>query len=166
MTDMASLAIQVARAGAPILGGIIGGPAGAIASAAVSAIAGALGSDAAPAAVSAAIAADPARAATAVQQVEQAAPAAWIALQKASVEAYAELTRTEMARGWFYAAWRPAGMWLLLALWGFALLPAPCLGIAVPMPDLVSFTSLYLTLYMGGHTAKAWFSAHYGTAKA
>jgi hypothetical protein len=44
-------------------------------------------------------------------------------------------------------------------------MPAPWLRIAVPMADLVSFTGLYLTLYMGGHTAKEWFSAHYGAAQ-
>jgi hypothetical protein len=165
MSIVSDLAAQVIKAGAPILGGIIGGPAGSIATAAVSAIAGALGSDDAPDAVSAAIKADPDKAAAALRQVEQAAPAAWIALQKANLDTYAETMRAEFARGWFYSAWRPAGMWLVLGCWAFALLPAPWLRIAVPMPDLVSFTGLYLTLYMGGHTAKEWFSAHYGAPK-
>lgn len=52
-------------------------------------------------------------------------------------------------------------MWLVLATWGFAILLAPVLKITLPMQDLVAFTGLYLTLYMGGHTAKEWFSAHY-----
>jgi len=165
MSDLANLAAEVVKAGAPILGGIIGGPAGTIAATAISAIAGALGSDDAPAAVAAAIKADPAKAAAALRQVEQAAPAAWIALQQASLDAYARTTQEEFAKGWFYSAWRPAGMWLVLGCWGFALLPASWLRIAVPMSDLVSFTSLYLTLYMGGHTAKEWFAAHYGAAR-
>ncbi|CAM5220527.1 Holin of 3TMs, for gene-transfer release OS=Bosea thiooxidans OX=53254 GN=SAMN05660750_03309 PE=4 SV=1 [Bosea thiooxidans] len=63
-------------------------------------------------------------------------------------------------RGWFYTAWRPAGMWPFW-LCGRLPCPAPFFRITVPMADLVAFTGLYLTLYMGGHTAKEWFSAHY-----
>lgn len=58
--DFSSLATTLAKAGAPILGGAIGGPAGsALAGVIIGALADALGTDATPAAVEAAVRNDP-----------------------------------------------------------------------------------------------------------
>lgn len=83
--------------------------------------------------------------------------AAWNDSQRLSLE----LQRAEMDRGnWFAWAWRPAAMWLTLALWAFALLVQPlanAFGAGLSAPDLgmlMQFSGLYMALYMGGHTLK------------
>jgi hypothetical protein len=70
--SLETLAGQLLKIGAPILGGVIGGPAGALAPVIISAIADALGAAPTPEAVSAAIAADPAAAGAKVKEVEAA----------------------------------------------------------------------------------------------
>ena len=73
-----------------------------------------------------------------------------------------DLQKAEMERGgWFSWSWRPAGMWLILGLWFWAMLVHPlanAAGAALGPPDLavlMNFTALFLALYMGGHTVKA-----------
>jgi hypothetical protein len=154
------LIATLTKAGAPILGTLIGGPVGTIAGAAIGALAEALGTPATPEAVKQAIETRP-EAAAIVRAVEAEKAPDLLELQKAWVEVYAETSRTDAAKGWFYNAWKPAGMWLVLLMWPFAVVLAPFFRITVPMADLVAFTGLYLTLYMGGHTAKEWFNAHY-----
>lgn len=157
---MNDLIQAVTKAGGPLLGSVIGGPVGTLAGAAIGALAEALGTPATPEAVKAAIDTKP-DAAAIVQQVEASKGPEFYALLTKEADAYAALISQEAERGWFYSAWRPAGMWLVLAMWPFAVVLAPIFKIVVPMSDLVAFTGLYLTLYMGGHTAKEWFNAHY-----
>lgn len=157
---MEDLIKALAKAGAPILGTVIGGPVGTLAGAAIGALAEALGTQPTPEAVKTAIETKPGAAAI-VQQVEAVrGPELYELLQKEAAT-YRALVDQEAGQSWFYSAWRPAGMWLVLAMWPFAVILAPILKINVPMSDLVAFTGLYLTLYMGGHTAKSWFDAHY-----
>ncbi|MCO5092681.1 hypothetical protein [Bosea sp. (in: a-proteobacteria)] len=153
---MNDLVQALVKAGAPVLGTVIGGPVGALATAAIGALADALGTQATPEAVKEAIETKP-EATVIVRQVE--------AERGQELATYAALVAQEGERGWFYSAWRPAGMWLVLIMWPFAVVLAPFFRISVPMADLVAFTGLYLTLYMGGHTAKEWFNAHYGGRK-
>jgi hypothetical protein len=159
--DLKTVAGQVARAGGPILATLVGGPIGAIGAAALGAIADALGVEAAPEAVAEAIAADPRRAGEAIARLEEGRASEWLTLAKAQADLYAEITRSELGKGAFWNAWRPAGMWTILLLWIWALVPAPLLKLPIDMSSLAAFTTLYLTLYMGGHTAKEWFTAHY-----
>lgn len=161
---MNDLIQAVIKAGGPLLGTVIGGPVGTLAGAAIGALAEALGTQPTPEAVKAAIETKPGAAAV-VQKVEASKGPEFYALLNKEMDNYANLIAQEGERGWFYSAWRPAGMWLVLAMWPFAVILAPFFRIAVPMADLVAFTGLYLTLYMGGHTAKEWFSAHYAGRK-
>lgn len=161
---MNDLIQALVKAGAPILGTVIGGPVGTLAGAAIGALAEALGTQPTPEAVKAAIETKPG-AGDIVKQVEAAKGPELHALLTKEAENYASIISQDAERGWFYTAWRPAGMWLVLAMWPFAVILAPFFRIAVPMADLVAFTGLYLTLYMGGHTAKEWFNAHYAGRK-
>lgn len=154
--DLASLAASLTRLGAPILGGALGGPAGAaIASTVVESLAKALDVEPTPEAVGAAL--EKPDAPIVVRRVEAAEAPAVIE----AVNQYMEIVRQEGEKGWFWNAWRPAGMWAVLAMWLWALVPAPLLRLPLDMGSLTAFTTLYLTLYMGGHTAKEWFSQHY-----
>ena len=145
----------------PLIGSVIGGPAVALAGAAIQAVADALGVPGEPDAIAGAIKENPKRAAEAISRLETERASEWISLAKAQTDLYAEITRSEVGKGAFWSAWRPAGMWAILGLWLWALVPAPLLGLSLDMGSLAAFTTLYLTLYMGGHTAKEWFSAHY-----
>lgn len=161
---MNDLVQALIKAGAPLLGTVIGGPVGTVAGAAIGALAEALGTQPTPEAVKTAIETKP-DAGVIVQKLETSKGPEFYALLSKEADTYAAITAQEREYGWFYSAWRPAGMWLVLATWGFAILLAPVLKITLPMQDLVAFTGLYLTLYMGGHTAKEWFSAHYAGRK-
>lgn len=157
---MNDLVQALIKAGAPLLGTVIGGPVGTVAGAAIGALAEALGTQPTPEAVKTAIETKP-NAGAIVQQVEASKGPELHALLSKEADTYRALVDREGEQGWFYSAWRPAGMWLVLIMWPFAVILAPFFRISVPMADLVAFTGLYLTLYMGGHTAKEWFNAHY-----
>lgn len=156
---MEDLIKALAKVGAPMLGTVIGGPVGTLAGAAIGALADALGTKPTAEAVKEAIAKP--EAAAIVKQVEESRGAGLLELMQKEADTYRALVDQEPGQGWFYSAWRPAGMWLVLVMWPFAVVLAPIFKIVVPMSDLVAFTGLYLTLYMGGHTAKSWFDAHY-----
>jgi hypothetical protein len=154
-----SLAATLARAGAPIIGGAIAGPAGAsIAGAVVGALAEALGVEPTPEAVAAKIEADPAAAAPAVALVER-EQAGQIAFVMATMAA--DLARAETAREhWFSWAWRPAGMWMCMGLivWHFIFVPVAKSTLApayppIPWDQLSWIITTFMTLYMGGNTA-------------
>ena len=76
-----------------------------------------------------------------------------------------ELQLAEMAKDgpvWTWA-WRPAGMWLFLAMAAHLVFLVPLLNIVLTSPlilvlDVPTFVTLFITyagLYMGGHTAKS-----------
>lgn len=161
---MNDLIQALVKAGAPILGTVIGGPVGTLAGAAIGALAEALGTQPTPEAVKSAIETRP-DATTIVKEVDTNKGPELYALMMKEADNYAAIISQDAEHGWFYTAWRPAGMWLVLAMWPFAVILAPFFRITVPMADLVAFTGLYLTLYMGGHTAKEWFNAHYAGRK-
>jgi len=160
---MEDLIKALAKVGAPMLGSVIGGPVGTLAGAAIGALADALGTKPTVEAVKEAI--EKPEAAIIVQKVEADKGPELYALLSKEADTYRALVDQETGHGWFFSAWRPAGMWLVLVMWPFAVIMAPIFKIVVPMSDLVAFTGLYLTLYMGGHTAKSWFDAHYGARR-
>jgi hypothetical protein len=81
----------------------------------------------------------------------------------------AEIFKREDAKGGFWSAWRPAMSWLVLFLW---LWNAVLIGLVnaalgskiavVPYDMLVTFSSLWLIVYGGGHTAKSIFGTKLG----
>ena len=75
-----------------------------------------------------------------------------------------DLQRAEMEQGptWTWA-WRPGWMWFFAFLWFWALVASPMINavwmLGLPSIDLailLSLNGLYMALYMGGHTVKAW----------
>ena len=84
-----------------------------------------------------------------------------IALYTKGLEQQFTLLQAEMAEGGWKASWRPAGMWLVLFLWFYQIVGLHVVNaifkIALPPCDwqyLVTFTGMYMGLYMGGHTIK------------
>ena len=81
----------------------------------------------------------------------------------------AELYKREDAKGGFWSAWRPAMSWLVIFLWLWnavlvGLINA-ALGASIPSAPydmLVTFSSLWLIVYGGGHTAKSILGAKIG----
>lgn len=96
----------------------------------------------------------------AMRQVEPMTPEL-VALYTSGLEHQFALLQAEMAEGGWKAAWRPAGMWFILFLWFYQIVGLHVANaifkIALPATDwqhLITFTGLYMGLYMGGHTVK------------
>ncbi|CAM5194542.1 Holin of 3TMs, for gene-transfer release OS=Bosea thiooxidans OX=53254 GN=SAMN05660750_03309 PE=4 SV=1 [Bosea thiooxidans] len=123
---MNDLIKAVIKAGGPLLGTVIGGPVGTLAGAAIGALAEALGTPATPEAVKQAIETKPG-AIEIVKQVEAVKGPELYSLLAKEAENYAAIISQDAVRGWFYTAWRPAGMWLVLAMWPFAVILGPVL---------------------------------------
>lgn len=71
----------------------------------------------------------------------------------------AELDKSESTWTW---AWRPAWMWLLGFLWVYAFVLQPLIKAAlitslmlIDVSVLMTVTGIFVTFYMGGHTAKS-----------
>lgn len=70
---------------------------------------------------------------------------------------------------WWAWGWRPAWMWLLLVLWLYHLVIQPILQATIirdlaltASSDLLAVSGIFMTLYMGGHTAKKFISSGQG----
>jgi hypothetical protein len=78
----------------------------------------------------------------------------------AQFQASMQLAVAETQASGFWNAWRPAFAWLFVAALGLDLLAGPVLAaftatkIDVPDTTLTQLGTVFLTLYMGGHTAK------------
>lgn len=163
--DWKDIAGPLSKAGATTLGTIIGGPLGtAVGGLVGQAVAGALGLDeATPEAVTAAIQNDPVEASTQLQKLEVDRYDEWASLQAKGLELMATIQAQESAEGFFSWGWRPALSWLIAAIilqsfivgpWALALFG---LAVAVPYDNVVGIAAIWLTIYGGGHTAKAIF---------
>ncbi|WP_099864749.1 3TM-type holin [Pararhizobium haloflavum] len=161
MSAIASLILDAAiKVGAPVVKSILAdrfGAGGALAGTVIDAVAGKAG---VPPEEIPSI--NPNDLQAAVRQVEKDSPElvlAYVAQQKeANRLMLAEMEKSEGFFGW---GWRPSWMWLLGALWTWALIVAPIIKAAlwpgmvlVDLAMLLGVTSLYLGLYMGGHTIK------------
>lgn len=122
--DLLDIGKKIVGMGLPILGGILGGPAGGIAASMIGHVLG-LGSKPTAEQISAAIDQDPASAKLALQKLqdEHAEELAWIAAQQAQAAQTGQTMRVEYGSGDPYVRrWRPtwgyvtAGGWLLEAL--------------------------------------------------
>lgn len=104
--------------------------------------------------------ANPGKIIDAMRQVEPMTPEL-VALYTTGLEKQFELLEAEMAEGGWKAAWRPAGMWFILFLWFYQIVGLHVANAiwrialpACPWEQLVTFTGMYMGLYMGGHTIK------------
>lgn len=96
----------------------------------------------------------------AIRDAEAALPE-YIALYAQGLEGQFALLQAEQKGHWLGWAWRPAMMWLLAFLWLWQLVILHVANaiwkIALPPADsatLLGLTSVYMALYMGGHTLK------------
>jgi Holin of 3TMs, for gene-transfer release len=103
---------------------------------------------------------DPPKALDAMRKVSDMTPEL-IALYMKGLEHQNALLMAEQEEGGWKSAWRPAGMWFVMFLWAWQCIILHVFNaiwkIALPpMPweQLVTFTGLYMGLYMGGHTIK------------
>jgi len=104
--------------------------------------------------------ANPGKIIDAMRQVEPMTPEL-VALYATGLEKQFDLLQAEMAEGGWKAAWRPAGMWFILFLWFYQIVGLHVANAiwkialpACPWEQLVTFTGMYMGLYMGGHTIK------------
>ena len=96
----------------------------------------------------------------AIREAEAALPE-HIAHYAQGLEGQFALLQAEQKGHWLGWAWRPAMMWLLAFLWLWQLVILHVANaiwkIALPPADsatLLALTSVYMALYMGGHTIK------------
>lgn len=104
--------------------------------------------------------ANPSRMVDAVRETEAMMPE-MVALYAQGLEGQFALLQAEQKGPWWGWAWRPFMMWLLafLWLWNIVILHVAnaIWRIALPPTDftvLLGLTSVYMALYMGGHTLK------------
>lgn len=96
----------------------------------------------------------------AVREVEREMPET-IALWSKGLDGQFRLLQAETAEGFWQSAWRWGWMYLLALFWACYLLVFPVLavfGVAVERVDLavlLTLTTWFISLYMGGHTVKA-----------
>lgn len=103
---------------------------------------------------------DQPRAVDALRATEAAMPE-MLALYAQGLEGQFALLQAEQKGHWLGWAWRPAMMWLLGFLWLWQLVILHVANavwkVALPPADsttLLGLTSVYMALYMGGHTLK------------
>ncbi|MBR3371187.1 MAG: hypothetical protein IKG52_11225 [Rhodobacteraceae bacterium] len=103
---------------------------------------------------------DPSRMVDAVRATEAMMPE-MVALYAQGLEGQFALLQAEQKGHWLGWAWRPFMMWLLAFLWLWNIvvlhLANAIWKIALPPTDsatLLGLTSVYMALYMGGHTLK------------
>lgn len=154
---MEKLAKTLIDIGAPLLGGLIGGPAGALATSALKTLAETLMTEPTVEAVTAKIEADSGAAAVAARAAEDRMFNLWTDEQRA----LAAVGTVEGPWALFKDGWRPALCWSLVLLWLWGLVIAPMLAVyarpmaALPVDTLLAFSTVVLTVLGGGHTAKA-----------
>lgn len=112
----------------------------------------------------------PSRMIDAVRETEAMMPE-MIALYAQGLEGQFALLQAEQKGPWWGWAWRPFMMWLLAFLWLWNIvvlhLANAIWKIALPPTDsatLLGLTSVYMALYMGGHTLKDFVRVSRGKA--
>lgn len=160
----AVLASILLQAGAPVLRALleskVKGPLGEIGGAVIDAVAAKLGTASTAEAIIEAHKASPEPVEAAIRQVET--DAGWLAYLAKATEGRDALLAREDQRSFFDYGWRPAMSWLVIFLFGWALVVLPLVNAAfraaIATPDInaiVQFSGLWLVIYGGGHTAKS-----------
>lgn len=155
--DWKSLAGPLTDTGLTLLGAAIGGPAGAVATTVGRQIAKELGV-ATPEQVVTAIRHSP-EAIEKLHRLEQES-AEQLALLAQEQRSFADILARDIDKGFFWDAWRPAMMWMLIVMWIWSIIFLPMLnallGTNIPMPPfeiLFGVTGVLSAFYMGGNTA-------------
>lgn len=159
---MSALAALALKSGFPllraILEGKLGGQNGGLAADVVGALAKRAGVE--PDALEGLVETSPGKVIDAMKAVDPMTPEL-IALYQRGLEHQNALLMAEQEEGGWKAAWRPLGMYFVMVLWAWQVVVLHVCNaiwkIALPpMPydQLVTFTGLYMGLYMGGHTLK------------
>jgi len=152
------------KAGAPILKGLlekeVGGTAGQIGSVVIDTLGAALGVEPTAEAIVAKHATDPVSVEATIREYEN--NKEWIAYMVAATAGRDRMIEREDARESFFSwAWRPAMSWLVIFLFGWAMVLVPlanaAFGAAIIAPstaDILQFAGIWLVIYGGGHTVK------------
>jgi hypothetical protein len=149
------------------LGKLVGGKSGAVVETVGRGIAEALGVST-PEEARQQIAADPA-AAGALRELQADRADEYLQLAVAELDFARALAADEATRGFFHNGWRPALSWLVVAiifnqfLAGAALRAVAGIDITAPYEQVLGIAGIWLTIYGGGHTAKAIFAGRGGT---
>ena len=170
---MSALAALALKSGLPVIGAIlkgkIGGAGGELATQVIEALA--KSARVAPDQLEGLIETAPGKIVDAMREVEPMTPEL-IALYQKGLEHQNQLLMAEQEEGGWKAAWRPLGMYFVMVLWAWqVVILHVCNAIwkiaLPPMPydQLVTFTGLYMSLYMGGHTLKDMASKWVGARK-
>jgi len=113
---------------------------------------------------------NPTRMVDAVRETEAMMPE-MVALYAQGLEGQFALLQSEQKGPWWGWAWRPFMMWLLAFLWLWNIVALHVANaiwkIALPPTDsatLLGLTSVYMALYMGGHTLKDFVRVSRGKA--
>ena len=170
---MSAIAALALKSGFPVIGAIlkgkIGGAGGQIAADVVEAIAKSARVPAAD--LDGLLETAPGKIVDAMREVEPMTPEL-IALYQQGLEHQNQLLMAEQEEGGWKSAWRPLGMYFVMVLWAWqVVILHVCNAIwkiaLPPMPydQLVTFTGLYMSLYMGGHTLKDMASKWVGAKK-
>jgi hypothetical protein len=174
MSDLARILASIAKnVGAPLIKGVLDTVAPGIVSdiggKIIDAVAGKAGVSAE--ALPELIGREPARVDAAVMAAERDMPE-MIALWSKGLDGQFALLQAETKEGFFHAGWRPATMWLIAALWSWALFGGPLANhfvrLPIEMPDLGKLawlTTVYMALYMGGHTVKSVAESYFNAFK-
>lgn len=162
--NIAILLPIAAKLGLPVLTRILarhGGETGGAVAEALADIGAVLGVAPTPEAISDAYSADPVKAGPAIAATESANGDRWLGLVEEGLKGQFGLLMAEQRSGGWRDGWRPGGMYLLAFLWAwtFVILPVvnAAFAAAILPPDLSTLswlTSLFMGLYMGGHTVK------------
>lgn len=159
---MSALADVALSAGFPIIRAVLerklGDTGGGLVSDVLAAVAGRAG--VMPEALEDLAATNPGKVIDAMRVVEPMTPEL-VALYAKGLEHQNALLMAEQEEGGWKANWRPLGMYFVMLLWAWqVVILHVCNAIwkiaLPPMPweQLVTFTGLYMGLYMGGHTLK------------
>ncbi len=160
--DWSSLASQVIKLGAPVLGTALGGPLGGSVGKVLADTLGA--TEETPEAVAEAVATDP-QVQEKLQTLEAERSGEWISVIQAGQALAAQLATTEATKGGFAYLWRPAMSWLIIAIIGQSFMVAPWLrgllsiDVGTPYDQVLGISAVWLTIYGGGHTVKSIFGA-------
>jgi len=153
------------QVGAPILKRVlekeVGGTAGEVGSVVVDTIATKLGVEPTAEAIKKEFDGDPDGTGAVIRDVE--ASRDWIMYMAAANAGRDRLLEREDARESFFSwGWRPAMSWLVIFLFGWAMVLVPTVNAAfgsnlVPpsTEDILQFAGIWLVIYGGGHTAKS-----------
>jgi len=153
------------QVGAPILKRVlekeVGGTAGEVGSVVVNAIATKLGVEPTADAIKKEFDSDPDGTGAVIRDVE--ASRDWIMYMAAANAGRDRLLEREDKRESFFSwGWRPAMSWLVIFLFGWAMVLVPTVNAAfgadlVPpsTEDILQFAGIWLVIYGGGHTAKS-----------